>query len=252
MKNIIIALIGTILLSSCNHTNSAPAPSPSVVTPAPVPAPAPTPTPPPSPSLLDQMIANGVPKAAATEAMAKYATFKSRATNSAWLTVIDFTKPSGQKRMYMVNTATGAVTAIYVAHGSGSDPNATGTPYKFSNIPNTHMSSLGAYLVSEKFMFANHGESMKLDGLENTDSLVRERGIYMHPATYVSAGRSKMGMSWGCFALSTTDIVTALSRLSGGSFLYAYSTVKSQSMDKLLSPDYHFVNEGEGAPLNGD
>jgi len=245
-----LMLIASILfVSACSQAHNAPAPEP-VPVPAPAPAPAPTPAPAPATqTLLQKMIANGVPSAAATEAMAKYELFKDQVTNKAWLTVVDFSKHSGKKRMFMVNTADGSVDAILVAHGAGSDPGATGTPTKFSNINGSHMSSLGAYILKDKFMFANHGESLHLKGLEITNNLAGPRAIYVHPATYVSTSLSKMGMSWGCFAVSPLDAKRVMPRLMNGTFLYAYSTVKSIGVKDATS-GAPMVDES-AAPVEG-
>jgi hypothetical protein len=237
MKKQILAIISVLFVAACSQ------PYADTVTQAPTKVTQ-------ASTLLDKMITNGVPAAAAKEAMAKYEILKGNVSNLDWISIVDFTQHSGKKRFYIVNALSGAVTAIYVTHGSGSDPRNTGIPYNFSNTVNSHMTSLGAYLVSEKFYFHNHGESVKLDGLESTNSRARDRGIYLHPATYVSNRLSKMGMSWGCLAVSNDDITMAIERLSGGSFLYAYSTVKSTVGDVEIFLNQ--FNEGEGAPLGGD
>lgn len=47
------------------------------------------------------------------------------------------------------------------------------------------MSSLGIYRCAETYE-GKHGYSMRLDGLEPTNSLARERAIVIHSADYVS------------------------------------------------------------------
>jgi hypothetical protein len=210
--------------------------------------------------LLDEAIAGGVPANAATLAFNKYDEYSGLVKNTGYITIIDYTRVSGKSRMWMVNTKTGDVDALLVAHGSGSDPNNTGTPTRFSNVPDSKMTSLGAYLVSEKFQSSEHGTAMRLDGIEKSNSLARDRGILIHSAKYVSNTLTKMGMSWGCAAISLDWISKALSRLSGGSFMYAYGPPSSADADFIdemqiqgimTNPSYRWVNEGEEAPIEG-
>ncbi len=243
MKKQIALLIGVFLLSACHNASTTP-----VVLPTP-PGPSAGPiVPPPGPTLLEKMIANGVPSGAAKAAMDKYNTFQGQVLNKDWITIVDFTQQSGHKRLYIVKMADGTVTSFVVAHGAGSDPKSTGTPYKFSNINGSHMSSLGGYLVKDVFNFPNHGLSMHVEGLEASNSLAGPRGIYIHPATYVSSTLSKQGMSWGCFAMNGEDIKVALARLPGSSFLYAYSTVTSIKASGAVKGE--MVDES-AAPLEG-
>lgn len=209
--------------------------------------------------LLDKVVKKGVPQDVATLAFNKYEQFSARVQNTNYITIIDFTRHSGKPRLWMINTKTADVDALNVAHGAGSDPNDTGIPQKFSNVPDSKMSSLGAYLVSEKFQSMNHGTAMRLDGLESTNDMVRDRAIIIHSASYVSSAKSIMGMSWGCPAISLDWIGRALQRLSGGSFMYAYGNPAhvNQQLDDMqiqaimLNPAYKWVNESEEAPPDG-
>jgi hypothetical protein len=209
--------------------------------------------------LLAAVIKKGVPKIAATLAFNKFDTFAGRVANKDYITVIDFTRPSGKQRLWMINTKTAAVDALNVAHGLGSDPNNTGVPTKFGNVPDSKESSIGAYLISEKFQSTEHGTAMRLDGLEATNDMVRDRGIILHSASYVSNTRAIMGMSWGCPAISLEWIGKALTRLSGGSFMFAYGHAShtDPQMDDMqiqalmINPAYRWVNESEEAPSDG-
>jgi hypothetical protein len=211
------------------------------------------------PNLLSQIVKKGVPQDIATLALNKYDAFVGRVQNTSYITIIDFTRFSGAKRLWMVNTKTADVDALNVAHGVGSDPNNTGTPVKFSNVPDSKMSSLGAYLISEQYQSSAHGTAMRLDGLESTNDMVRDRAIVMHSATYVSSTQPIMGMSWGCTAISLDWIAKALARLTGGSFMYVYGlpTQTNPAIDNLqiqaimTNPAYHWVNESEEAPVEG-
>jgi hypothetical protein len=208
--------------------------------------------------LLKQVIRKGVPKDIATLAFNKYDTFVGRVQNTNYMTIIDFTRHSGKTRMWMINTKTAAVDALNVAHGVGSDPDGTGIPTKFSNVPDSKQSSLGAYLVSEKYQSSKHGTAMRLDGLEATNDLARDRAIVLHSAEYVSSKKNIMGMSWGCPAISLEWIGRALQRLSGGSFMYAFGQTHTTPLDEMqiqaimTNPAYEWVNESEDAPVEGE
>jgi hypothetical protein len=211
-----------------------------------------------NPRLITEMIKGGVPADLATLALNKYDDFESYVQNPDYITVVDYRRFSGKHRLWMVNTNTGSVDALNVAHGAGSDPDGTGYAKLFSNVPNSKMTSLGAYLISEQFQSTDHGTAMRLDGLESTNSLARDRGLLMHSANYVSSRLDKMGMSWGCTAISLDWIGRALSRLSGGSFMYVFGPATATSaLDEwqiqsiMTNPAYKWVNEGEDAPVDG-
>ena len=209
-------------------------------------------------SLLDSVVKQGVPRAVATLAFNKFDQFQSQVKNSTYLSIVDFTKNSGKARFFMVDISSGHVDALMVAHGVGSDPNNTGTPINFSNVPDSRKSSLGAFIINEQFQSTNHGTANRLDGLESSNNLARPRALLLHSASYVSTSRSKMGMSWGCFAISLDWIGRALKRLTGGSFLYAYGNAQASVLDDLqiqqimTNPGYQWINESEDAPVDGE
>lgn len=96
-----------------------------------------------------------------------------------------------------------------VAHGAGSDRNADGIADQFSNTPNSHMTSLGLYKISERYRGKN-GMSRRLDGLlARWNSNARNRAVVMHPSSYVNEGR--VGRSQGCPAVNqkTMDALEA-------------------------------------------
>lgn len=208
--------------------------------------------------LLEQVIEQGVPEDAAVLAFANYERNRNYIRNGRYVSLIDFTQHSARPRLYVVNVASGEVDTIHVAHGAGSDPDDNGLANRFSNVPNSHKSSLGSYLISEKY-YGKYGASLKTDGLDESNSLVRERSIVLHPSRYVKAGKKKQGRSWGCPAIPYDWIAKVIERLRDGSFMYAYSTyAASSSWDNLeierimLDPGYKWINESEAAPIDGE
>jgi hypothetical protein len=138
------------------------------------------------------------------------------------LSIIDFRQHSGKKRFYVINLVSGSVEVLHTAHGSGSDSNSDGYATSFSNTPNSHKSSIGFALTAETYQGKN-GYSLRLDGLQDSNSKMRERAIVIHKADYVSPSRSKMGMSWGCPALSNSANERTVNQIKNGSLIYLYA-----------------------------
>ena len=140
------------------------------------------------------------------------------------LTVIDYSRPSTEPRLWVFDLRTRAL--LYrelVAHGQGSgEKMAT----RFSNEPDTHRSSLGLFVTGDTYVGAN-GYSLRLTGLdEGWNDKARERAIVMHGAAYVSAdfarAHGRIGRSWGCPALREGIAREVIDRVKGGGLVFAY------------------------------
>ena len=84
-------------------------------------------------------------------------------TKKPYLTIIDFSKPSHEKRLWVVDVQNGKVLFdTWVAHGQGSGGDI---PYRFSDTPQTHESSLGLYLTLNSY-YGHDGYSMRLKGIK--------------------------------------------------------------------------------------
>lgn len=140
--------------------------------------------------------------------------------NRNYLSVVDFSRFSGRKRFFIIDMRNGQVISYHVAHGSGSDPKSTGYAKKFSNEINSDTSSIGYYLAQEIYQ-GKHGLSMRLDGLSDTNSMVRARDVVVHGADYVTEVNRKQGRSSGCLAVSMNTRNTIVQMLNGGSVIYA-------------------------------
>ena len=136
--------------------------------------------------------------------------------------VADFGQPSRSPRLHLVEFASGKVQSLLVAHGRGSDPSHTGWLQAFSNRPGSAATSEGDYLTGEDYI-GHHGRSMRLHGLDPTNSNAAERAIVVHAATYVGPQVVResgvLGRSEGCFAISPSDLHTVLERLGPGRLL---------------------------------
>jgi hypothetical protein len=138
--------------------------------------------------------------------------------------VADFSLPSRAARFHVVSLAEGHVKSYLVAHGRGSDPTHTGWLERFSNDPGSYATSSGAFRTGSLYVGA-HGHSMRLDGLDPTNSNAASRAIVVHGAWYVSEaiiGHSGMlGRSEGCFAVSNSSLGEIFSILGPGRLIYA-------------------------------
>lgn len=139
------------------------------------------------------------------------------------MAIVDFSKPSSERRMYVLDLTTGRVSTFLVAHGRGSDPDHDAMADTFSDAVGSHASSLGAYLVSEPYHGA-HGLSIRLDGLDPSNRSARERAVVLHSQWYVNdklAQAGKIGRSFGCFVVDRAVIKQIAQELSQGGFLFA-------------------------------
>ncbi len=146
--------------------------------------------------------------------------------------IIDFSKPSSERRLYVLNLKTGAVSKHFVAHGKGSGVNIAA---KFSNIDGSKMSSLGLYLGGNTY-YGQHGESLNLYGLEPSNDKAAERDIVVHAASYVSEdfvkAQGRLGRSWGCPAVAPGIIRKMITNFKDGGVLYAYHADLSATATK--------------------
>lgn len=170
--------------------------------------------------------AQGLSEEAFTSAMKGFEKLSSegRLNKGNLITIIDFTKPSTQKRMFVLDVENGKILyKTYVAHGQKS-----GREYanQFSNIPESFQSSLGFYETTTTYIGKN-GYSLKLKGLEaGINNKAEERAVVMHGAPYVSENfidsHGYLGRSWGCPALPEHLNRPIIDKIKNGSCLFIY------------------------------
>ena len=98
------------------------------------------------------------------------------------LTLIDFSRPSTAKRLFVFDMRERKVLfSSVVSHGKNSGDNYATS---FSNEYGSYKSSLGFYLTESTYQGKN-GYSLILNGLEKgINDRARERAIVMHGAAY--------------------------------------------------------------------
>ncbi|HET9226799.1 MAG TPA: murein L,D-transpeptidase catalytic domain family protein [Thermoanaerobaculia bacterium] len=140
------------------------------------------------------------------------------------LTVIDYSLPSTERRLWVLDLERGEVLFNeLVAHGQGTgEKHAT----RFSNLNDSHQTSLGLFVTGGTYTGGN-GYSLKLKGLhKGFNDRAEERHIVMHGAWYVSDAQARaqgrIGRSWGCPALSEEMAPKVIDTIKGGSFVFSY------------------------------
>jgi hypothetical protein len=134
--------------------------------------------------------------------------------------ITDFSMHSSEPRQWVLDLSSGEVLwNIHVAHGTGSaDSSDSGWAVEFSNIEDSHQSSLGMVQGAETYT-GTYGYSMRIDGLEpGYNDNVRDRAIVVHPwegsrREYASRW-GESAPTWGCPAIDdriTSDVVDTLS-----------------------------------------
>jgi hypothetical protein len=138
------------------------------------------------------------------------------------ITIVDFNQPSTKKRLWIVDLDNNKLLFnTLVAHGQGSGDDMA---ENFSNLENSHQSSLGFYITSDIY-YGKHGRSMKLDGMDKGfNSNAKDRSIVVHGAEYVSQdfinSRGRLGRSHGCPALPLAVTNTIIDNIKGKTTLF--------------------------------
>lgn len=140
------------------------------------------------------------------------------------LTVIDYSRPSVEPRLWVFDLHTGDLLfKELVAHGRGSGDNIAA---RFSDDANSHESSLGLFVTRDTYI-GHNGYSLRLDGLEpGFNDHAMERAIVMHGAPYVNGDTAlklgRLGRSWGCPALRQAVAHQVIDTVRGGGVIFSY------------------------------
>lgn len=140
------------------------------------------------------------------------------------LTVIDYSIPSSQPRLWVFDLESGSLLfEELVAHGKN-----TGEKYAtdFSNTYGSLQTSLGLFLTKNTYHGAN-GYSLRMEGLDKGfNDKAMERAIVFHGAPYVSQDwvkkHGRIGRSWGCPAVSNGVAKKVIDTIKGEQFLFSY------------------------------
>jgi L,D-transpeptidase-like protein len=140
------------------------------------------------------------------------------------LTLIDYSRPSVEPRMWVFDLKSGRLLfKELVAHGRNTGENMA---TRFSDAMNSHQTSLGLFVTSDTYV-GNNGYSLRLDGMEpGFNARARDRAIVMHGAPYVdaklAAAQGRIGRSWGCPALREAVARDVIDTIRGGGVIFSY------------------------------
>lgn len=166
--------------------------------------------------------------------------------NNDIITLIDFTKPSTEERLYVLDIRHKKLLfSSIVSHGKNSGGNYATS---FSNEVGSYKSSLGFFVTGNTYQGKN-GYSLVLNGLEKgINDRAKERAIVMHGANYcslsVAASAGRLGRSFGCPALPRSLTKPIINTIKNGTLLYIYANDKNYlahstilSTGKPISPN---------------
>ena len=157
--------------------------------------------------------------------------------NETYLTVVDMSASANQSRFFVIDMKNEKIVdKSMVAHGRNS-----GSEFakEFSNKIGSYQTSLGFYKTAELYT-GKHGLSLRLDGLENSNSNARARAIVIHAADYVSEmfikKNGRLGRSLGCPSLPQSQFNPIIQKIKEGSLLFIYHPTKSYlSNSKIIN-----------------
>lgn len=158
-----------------------------------------------------------------------------RLSNKGILTVVDFTKSSNEKRLWVLDLNNRQVLHnTYVAHGRNS---GNVQAQAFSNEHKSFMSSVGFYVTDEVY-YGKHGKSLRLDGMDEAfNSNARDRAVVMHGAEYATENFIKqygrLGRSLGCPAVPLGEHESIIDAVKGRTALYIHSGDESYTSPYL-------------------
>ncbi|MCI1187643.1 murein L,D-transpeptidase catalytic domain family protein [Hymenobacter sp. DH14] len=163
-----------------------------------------------------------------------------RAAGRPVLTLVDFSRSSQHKRLWVIDVAAGRVLFhTLVAHGKASGGDL---PVAFSNQEGSEMSSLGFYRTAPATYVGKHGLSLKLHGLDpgfNTNA--ESRAVVVHGADYVCEefvrAHGRLGRSQGCPALPAGQAAAIVQAIKGGSVLYLHGPAQAGYHSRWLDVD---------------
>ena len=145
------------------------------------------------------------------------------------LTIIDYSLPSSQPRMWVIDMDRKQLVAQHlVAHGRASgDPRNPAKATSFSNTSESNKSSLGVLITGDTY-HGKHGRSLRLHGQETGfNDHAEARAIVMHGADYATQSfvdqNGYLGRSQGCPAMDPDVVQRVIDRIKGGSVVFGYA-----------------------------
>jgi hypothetical protein len=201
--------------------------------------------------LLQQAKALGAPMAAVARAIefARQPVF----TKKDVIAVFDISQPSTKKRLYVLDFASGKVTAHYAAHGRDNGPNAKAVKFKdfqthldmvpLGPLKTEHAQTMDHYkTIIDRYDGTVYRDMIVvgLEGVAPYNSYINHTPPFkwiMHPNWYTTAGfRAKnggmLGRSNGCITVDPSENNALITRLQDGALVYV--TVGDAPIEQYL------------------
>jgi hypothetical protein len=141
------------------------------------------------------------------------------------LTVIDYSKPSSEKRLWVFDLKHGkTLFNTWVSHGKNTGDLIAKS---FSNKPGSLKSSIGVFVTDNGTYNGGNGYSLRLHGLEQgINDNAYNRDIVIHGAWYVNSDtikqHGKVGRSWGCPAVEEKTAPALIDTIKDNTVIVAY------------------------------
>lgn len=165
----------------------------------------------------------GLDKKIYDQAAASYEYWSRDLENNRFVAVVDLGQESSARRFYLFDLQANRMDNFLTTHGKNSDPKNDGIGREFSNEEDSLKSSLGQYVTLNAYV-GEHGYSLRLRGLDDSNSNAEDRAVVIHSALYVSELNSAAGRSWGCLVLDPIISRAIIDRLKGGALIYVGSS----------------------------
>jgi hypothetical protein len=183
--------------------------------------------------------------------------------NQRYVTIMDLTKPSSQKRLFILDRQTGEVEVLQAGHGMGTSQKGNDSVWarNFSNSNGSNLTPSGFFITGNTYNSdKSWGVGMRLHGLQkgiNENSF--NRGVVLHGASYVpddSVARDSdsvplmsgnpAGRSHGCTVVNPIQVSNVMSKLASGK--EGYNPTRGGALYYNFSP----LEKSKGPSYCGD
>lgn len=173
--------------------------------------------------VFDVLLANGAPPPALDLLFHFFDYNRGRINNRSWAVIVDYSQPSLNRRLLLLDLRAGNIETHHVAHGISS---GVLEARHFSNMPNSRQSSVGFFYALGDFISSKYGSSLKLYGIDSSNNRARDREMSLFGADYVSdefiQRNGRLGWSRGDLVVSTAISGRLVDLLKEGSVILAY------------------------------
>jgi hypothetical protein len=171
-------------------------------------------------SIIGKAVAQGVPRADMTRAVAFFNSNSDRIRNRRYITIARFSQDKSENRFYLIDTSTGQVQFEKVSHGKKSDKDHNGKvePTDFSNENDSNRSSCGLIMTGKSYQSAlfKPKTSLHLHGMQpGINDNMCGRQIMAHAKK--PAGEKD---TLGCLGLPAEKTVEIIEKIKDWSMIY--------------------------------